>query len=249
MSESEGSKDQLPKDITNTPKTLDRRSAITRSSNVAVASIASFFVDGNSRQQESSQRNVPENAQNTDIERVGNMAHITKSEGTYSLIYANSHSTVQEIPPQFPTTVNGIFLEGSVDYTNPHTMDYLANRRAGNPLPQYEKIIPYAEENHIPIYLGDPGISKTGWASELIHFGEYAAMVGETTIGADILAKAIAAQKNRNAPINRRDLLKLGAASTAALWLSSPAVSMVGRALSSRSGVGEEATINALKAS
>lgn len=187
----------------------------------------------------------------TRIERIGNMANIVKPEGTYTILYSR-HDRVQEIPAQFPSNLNGIFLEVSGNYLiDPlFYMSFLANRLPEDPFPQYEKVIKLAEEKMIPIYLADVNTVSFPLLDKAVLVGT-AASFGETTIGLTMLAKLTQVEKKTTGEkkINRRNFLKQTATTAAALWLTTPVISNIGRIVSAYGGVGEDITANFQKMS
>ncbi|MBI4440790.1 hypothetical protein HY639_01355 [Candidatus Woesearchaeota archaeon] len=87
----------------------------------------------------------------TRLEREGNVCHIYKQEATYTLVSQFDHDEVQGTQ-QLPDKMDGLFLEGGYE-----SIDELLKLLGGSNeyIPQYNEIIPFAAERHVPVYFPD----------------------------------------------------------------------------------------------
>ncbi|MBI4440788.1 hypothetical protein HY639_01345 [Candidatus Woesearchaeota archaeon] len=100
----------------------------------------------------------------TRLEREGNVCHIYKPEGTYTVVYGVH---IWQTPPEQIPKTDGLFLE--LVSKNADQLNRLMFCQKSIP---YEKVIEHAEQNRIPIYFPDVGFSHPELRRVLSRFSD-----------------------------------------------------------------------------
>lgn len=168
------------------------------------------------------------------IEREGNIATITKPEGSYSIAYGFH---LVEGKPKIPEGIDGICFE--MAYAHPITsaeIQRVIDAAGSNQKP----IIANAKSKGLPLLATDCAITPFALAEEVVGPLEF--------ILSGYLFDKIREEIAKKGGMTRREFFKSMLVGGASLYLALPTVSMLGRAGSSLTGIGEGQTAELAKA-
>lgn len=173
-----------------------------------------------------SQESSTESEHPSKVERHGNVITISRPEGTYSIIY-DTH--IGRKKQEIPSGVDGVCFEWTGKY--PSTREEL--REVAYVLANQKPVFDHAFLRRLPLLAVDCSISSIAFAEEMLGPIEF-------VMGASLFNKI--REQVRTTGITRRNFIKTMLARGAALYLSLPTISELGRAGSSLSGIGERQT-------